>query len=403
MRLLIVSDSPDAATGFGTASAHLLPRLARAGFDIDLLAIYAYGSGIRVTDWGTAFPVDRSDSMGFLRLASVIERGPAAVVLMHELVYCQEWARRLRAAGWAGPIVGYFPVYGPVFSPMEKAGLRLMDERVTLSTYGAQVVEGLGYRATSIHLGVDTERFKPAPSPLRRRLRREMGWNGKFVVAYVARNRWNKQQPKLMKAARILDDAGDRDFLFYLHCVPTPGPPHWVPGQGAVTQEYDLVSLRRYLGLEGIVCFPDELTDQNEGIPQDRLIQRLQAADCVAHVAHGEGFGLPLVEAMACGLPVVHTADGRVMSEIVARAGIGVRATQELADGVGNRFGDVTPAQWAEAIRSLRDRLRVPSRRWALRRRARRRSQRFSWDDAARALGHAVRGAAARGHSWRRG
>ncbi|MBN1423050.1 glycosyltransferase [Candidatus Fermentibacteria bacterium] len=302
-----------------------------------------------------------------------------------------------------GPIVGYFPVYGPILAREEQAGLRLMDARASLSRYGARVIQAHGFACTPIHLGVDGGRFRPALPAIRRTLRRDLGWHGRFVVAYVARNRWNKQQPKLLEAARILRERGMEDIIFYLHCVPTLGSSHWVPGMGALSQEFDLLSLRSRLCLEDVVIFPDDLSDQSVGIPEERLIQRLQAADCAAHVAHGEGFGLPLIECMACGLPVLYTTDGRVMSEVVGKAGVGVPAHRELTDAFMNRFGDVTPPQWAEAIAALRRSMERPLLRRALRGRARRRSVRFSWDDTAEKLECVLRGALRKGAVWRIG
>jgi glycosyltransferase involved in cell wall biosynthesis len=341
--------------------------------------------------------------MGFGLLGALVERRPAAVVLLHELVYCHEWAGRLRACGWLGPIVGYFPVYGPVLSQLEVRALRVMDVRVALSRYGAHVVKDHGFPCIAVHLGVDARRFRPAPGPARQRIRESLGWDGRFVVAYVARNRWNKQQPKLLHAARILIDRGVRDVLVYLHCVPYLGHPHWVPGTGYVEQEHDLMGLRTDLGLAGVLCFPEDLRDQTEGIPEDRLVRLLQGSDCVAHVAHGEGFGLPLVEGLACGLPVVFTADGRVMSEIVARAGMAVVPQGELIDSVGNRFGEVTALQWADAILSMRRLLSDDSSRRVFRRRARRRALGFTWDDTACRLARVVRGALTAGDGWRSG
>ncbi|MDQ6747540.1 MAG: glycosyltransferase family 4 protein [Candidatus Dormibacteraeota bacterium] len=79
-----------------------------------------------------------------------------------------------------------------------------------------------------------------------------------------------------------------------------------------------------------------------------------------------EGFGLPILEAMACGVPVV-TSRGGATGEVAGDAALTVAATDtaEIADGVGSVLADA----------SLRQRLRDAGLR---------RAAGFSWETAAR-------------------
>jgi glycosyltransferase involved in cell wall biosynthesis/predicted Zn-dependent protease len=53
-----------------------------------------------------------------------------------------------------------------------------------------------------------------------------------------------------------------------------------------------------------------EILYLNEELPPEALPSLYTACDCLVHPYRGEGFGLPVLEAMACGLPVIVTAGG---------------------------------------------------------------------------------------------
>jgi glycosyltransferase involved in cell wall biosynthesis len=103
-------------------------------------------------------------------------------------------------------------------------------------------------------------------------------------------------------------------------------------------------------------------------IPDDDLVFLYSRAYALVFPSLLEGFGLPAIEAMACGTPVVSSTAGS-LPEVVGDAGI--------------YFDPTDVGSMAAAIGSF---LREPARRDALARLAQERSLLFSWDKSARAL-----------------
>jgi len=67
-------------------------------------------------------------------------------------------------------------------------------------------------------------------------------------------------------------------------------------------------------------------------VPIEELADLYRGAACLVQASLYEGFGLPVLEAMACGTPVVTVPDAALL-EIVGEAAVVVQAP-ELADGI---------------------------------------------------------------------
>lgn len=83
-------------------------------------------------------------------------------------------------------------------------------------------------------------------------------------------------------------------------------------------------------------------------IPDDDLAAIYQAADCLLFPSLYEGFGLPAVEAMACGCPVLASCHGG-LPEVVGDAGI-VLDTRDPGDWTDALAHVVTDDEWRRRL-----------------------------------------------------
>lgn len=101
-------------------------------------------------------------------------------------------------------------------------------------------------------------------------------------------------------------------------------------------------------------------------VPEEHLASLYSGAMAVVYPTFYEGFGLPVVEAMQCGVPVVTSTDESVV---------------EVAGGAAVHCEARSMAEWVAALTELVER---PERRAALRAAGLARAATFSWDRTAR-------------------
>lgn len=119
-----------------------------------------------------------------------------------------------------------------------------------------------------------------------------------------------------------------------------------------------LVKLAESLGVAGRIIWVPRVT-------RDHVVTLIQAAGALVQPSLYEGFGLPVIEAMACGCPVV-ASDIPVFREVAGDAAVYVKP------------GD--PAELGLALRAL---ARAADQRAALSTRGLARAATFSWDACA--------------------
>jgi glycosyltransferase involved in cell wall biosynthesis len=76
----------------------------------------------------------------------------------------------------------------------------------------------------------------------------------------------------------------------------------------------NLMEFCEYLGIADCVAFADQ-HDYLIGYPEARLVDLYRGMDVLMNVSLGEGFGIPILEAQACGTPVI-VGDWTSMGEL---------------------------------------------------------------------------------------
>ena len=216
--------------------------------------------------------------------------------------------------------------------------------------------------------GVDTKTFCPGD---RAAARRELKLpEGAFVIGMVAANKGFPSRKcfaeQLMAFARFKET--HPDAIYYLHTLRTTE-------QGGVA----FPELLERLGLvEGRdVFFSDQYT-YHLGWAEKRMAMMYQAFDVLSLVSSGEGFGIPLIEAQACGIPVV-TARNTAMTELTfAGASVTGQRPTWTPLGAWAQVPDVDAI--GAAYESVYEDLQDPATREQMSARARAGAMAFDWD-----------------------
>lgn len=183
----------------------------------------------------------------------------------------------------------YFPIDGkPLPEPWE-AWVSDCDVPIVYSQFAADVVRrAIGVAPTVVPHGVDQTIFRPLD---RDAARKQVGVSG-FVVGTVAANQQRKNLPALFEAFAIFAKQKPEAML-YLH-TPVAGPC------------WDLQELAQHFGIEA-QTHATLGYDATRGISDEELAQVYNSFDVFALPTMSEGFGLPLIEAQACGVATIAT------------------------------------------------------------------------------------------------
>ncbi len=261
------------------------------------------------------------------------------VVTIHNLLYFThpQWL-----SGWSR-------LKGRVVQSMTQLAARKADRVIAVSHFIKSEVHSRAKipleKITVIHHGVERHQFQQFSRNSGTQLLEEYRLSPPFLL-FVGERRPHKNIPTLIEAYRIFRELSQKNYSLV------------IAGKRYADYHEPEDYVRR-LGLEQHVHF----IDHQEG---EALISLYHLADAFVLLSTYEGFGLPLIEAMAAGTPVV-ASHCTAIPEVVGEAGILVSPYE--------------PEQAAHALLKV-----VPGgamRQWLIAR-GKERVKQFTWEQCAR-------------------
>jgi glycosyltransferase involved in cell wall biosynthesis len=202
----------------------------------------------------------------------------------------------------------YVPWYPVDHDPLPQNVKNVISKaykRIAMSRFGERLTREAGLDCYYVPHGVDTKAFYPVD---RAEARKRLGLpESAYIIGTVAMNKGNPSRkcfPQLLEAFASFKSR-HTDAIYILHTQ--------VVGAGGV----NIPNLCAGLGLEfGKDVIVPEQYGLLLGYGDDFMRDMYSAMDVHLLVSMGEGFGVPIIEAQACGTPVI-VGDWTAMPELV--------------------------------------------------------------------------------------
>lgn len=301
MRLLLHSNAPWMATGYGVQTRLLMRQLRAAGHHVAVSA-FAGLTGADIEWEGHPILPHAQVAWGLDVLVAHADRWNADAIITimdtYKLLHLAPQLSRYPLACWT-------PIDCDPISRGDRETLAASGAiPVATSAFGHRMMihAGFDHALCAPHM-VDTHEYRPMED--RDDYRAELGAGDRFVVGLCAANRdmVRKGFPEQFAAfARFR--LKRQDAILLVH-----SQPQCVAG-------LDLMALAADFDLLPHIRFTDQYV-QDVGLMDTEMMRRwYSACDVVMLCSYGEGFGLPLIEAQACGTPVIATR-ASAMTELV--------------------------------------------------------------------------------------
>lgn len=296
MRVLLVSNGPSSATGYGQQAALFCPRIRKARHEVVIFAFTAQGSPTTTPD-------------GFLQLPRVAHpfgndivvehfrqsRAQVAISLIDPFALDPEKYSQFPWCSWA-------PIDSDPIFPGNAHALQSARWIWAMSRFGEKALKdvGLGEKTSYVPHGVDSQVFIPQNRDVARRtIEQATGAKlaGRFLVVMVAANKSNPARKGFFEAFSAFKAFSDShpEAVLYVHSETS----HAFNGE-ELPAIVDLVKLSR----DKVIWVP-QYPYLTGSIPPSFLANVYSAADVFFSASHTEGFNIPLVEAQLCGCPVI--------------------------------------------------------------------------------------------------
>jgi glycosyltransferase involved in cell wall biosynthesis len=296
MKIAWYSNAPWAGTGYGQQTDIFTELLAADGHDVAILANYGLNGAPRGWKGLPVYP--GGYDMWANDVLSLHSRHHFNESNGLILTLCDVWVIKNPALKQM-PMASWVPIdHTPIPPKVAQFFAEYNSHPIAMSKFGLAELQNLGFDASYVPHGIDTDVFRPVTEIGGRSVREVLGLPADAFV--VGMNAANKGSQKIRKSfpqvflAFAMFRKKRPDAILYLHTEKF--------GHSAGV---DLIRLAQACGVpEDSIMYTDQYA-YRMGLKPEMLAAMYSAFDVLASPSMGEGFGIPVVEAQACGVPVI--------------------------------------------------------------------------------------------------
>ncbi len=382
--ILVFGDSPVATTGFGTVNLEVWSRL-RDKYNLFFLGVNDNGDPHPLKKIFNIFPTV-GDPYGRDRLHNILLAVRPDLLFTLNDYDALTWVPKdlIDARNRLNkdiPWVSWMPVDGkPVYKEYVELMKNYMDVPITISEWGQKAIleTDPDFEIPYIYHAVDTSVFKPLDVKFVEEKKKKLKVDGKFLIVMVGVNQIRKQYNIAVEA--FAEFAKDKeDAMLHLH---TTRDTNYGWNLGNIINYLSEQNVKSgHLPIDKRVNFTSGIVGPM-GIHRDDLVLLYNLADVFMNVGLAEGFGVPLLEAMACEKPVIYH-NVTSMTEVVGDAGVPIGTKMEYFFPFGDRSLRRSIPDKDQVVEALNDLYKNKKKRIALGKKGRERvlgDPRFNWD-----------------------
>ena len=298
-KAIVITDDPNITTGNAKVCRYLCQGLEKLGYEIAHIVGWN-GIGINKYKWPitTIDGTKQNHPDTGIKVQLLCNKIKPDVIVMHGDVWNFNYMPHIKTKALK---VLYATVDFEPLNKSHKATFECMDSVIVTSSYGARVLnEQFDLCPEVIYEGVDTSIFYPLDeeglNKVRDNLKKQAKANNlhvpEFFMAVLSRPIQRKNLPAAIRAVSKLSDIHENVGLISLYQT-----------QGIKNAEHDMNEIHsRYLDPKTPKYVVEGICPSSTDVDDKTIASYLQAAHVLIHPCMAEGWGLPVLEAMACGV-----------------------------------------------------------------------------------------------------
>lgn len=205
--------------------------------------------------------------------------------------------------------IDHEPVPPAIFSR-----LKMAYRVISYAPFGYDELKRNGMHSTYIPHTIETDLYKPMTQEERKEIRKRAGLpENAFLFGMVAANKDNpprKSFQEVLDAFKIFSTKHPDAYIYF----------HTVHNQ---QNGFPIVDYAKFIGIADkvITCNPEDYLFR---IKHEDMPRIYNSFDCLLSPSRNEGFGVPIIEAQACGVPAI-VSDFTAMKDLVVEGKTGYK------------------------------------------------------------------------------